>query len=134
MSEILQEIQAGYAQRAQQAADLITTINFKAASAERTKNTKLVEKQYVGVKLSEAEARQQLAQLGWPAGVIDNKIAAWNIERDIAVTTLTVAQIAAALKAGAILASVATPLLADLGENAAAIQTIIATSGANPAT
>lgn len=119
---------------AQQADQLITAAEFKATSAVRTKNTKLVEKQYVAVKTSEATARQQLAELGWPANVIDNYIAAWNIERDIAVTTLTVAQLAAALKAGAILASVATPLLADLGENAAAIQTIIATSGADPNT
>jgi hypothetical protein len=124
----------GLGYTAQQAADHITTTNFKAASAERTRNTRLIEKQFVAVKINEAQARADLASLGWPAGVIDNKIAAWNIERNIAVTTLTVAQIAAALKSGALLASVATPLLQDLGENAAAIQTIIATSGANPAT
>lgn len=124
----------GLGYTAQQAADLITTTDFKASSAERTRNTKLIEKQYVALKISEAQARTDLAQLGWPAGVIDNKINAWNIERQIAVTTLTVAQIAAALKAGALLASQATPLLQDLGEDANAIAAIIATAGANPAT
>lgn len=119
---------------AEQAAEEIKLAEFGATKAARTKNTKLIEKQYVAVKSSEATARQQLAELGWPANVIDNYIAAWNIERDIQVTTLTVAQIAAALKAGALLASQATPLLQDLGEDANAIATIIATAGANPAT
>lgn len=119
---------------ADQAEREITLAEFNAAKTVRTKNTKLAEKQYVAVKTSEAQARQQLAQLGWPQNVIDNYIAAWNIERDIQVTTLTVAQIAAALKAGSLLASVARPLLADLGEDPAAIETIIATAGADPAT
>lgn len=124
----------GLGYTAEQAANEITLAEFNATKTVRTKNTKLVEKQYVGAKSSEATARQQLAELGWPANVIDNYIAAWNIERDIQVTTLTVAQIAAALKAGALLASQATPLLQDLGEDAQAIAAIIATSGANPAT
>lgn len=119
---------------AQQADALRVAAELKATSAVRTKNTKLVEKQYVAVKIDEANARQQLAGLAWPANVIDNYIAAWNIERAIQVTTLTVAQVAAALKAGALLASQARPLLADLGEDPAAIETIIATAGANPAT
>lgn len=117
----------------EQAANEIALAEFNATKTVRTKNTKLAEKQYVAVKTSEAQARQQLAELGWPANVIDNYIAAWNIERGIQVTTLTVSQIAAALKAGALLASVARPLLADLGEDAQAIETIIATAGANPA-
>lgn len=119
---------------AQQAADEIALANFNAAKTERTANTKLIQKQYVALKISEATARADLAQLGWPAGAIDAKINAWNIERNIAVTTLTVAQIAAALKAGALLASQAAPLLQDLGEDAQAIQTIIATAGADPNT
>lgn len=119
---------------AQQAEDEIRLAELSASKADRTKNTKLVEKQYVAVKSSEAQARQQLAEIGWVQAVIDDKIAAWNIERNIQVTTLTVPQIAAALKAGALLASVARPLLADLGEDPAAIETIIATAGANPAT
>lgn len=123
----------GLGYTAQQAADLIETTNFKAASTERTRNTKLIEKQYVALKISEAQARTDLAQLGWPAGVIDNKINAWNIERQIAVTTLTVAQIEKALKAGALTPADATPLLEDLGENAAAIATIIATNAPTPA-
>lgn len=118
----------GLGYSAQQAADMITNANFKAASAERTRNTRLTEKQFVGTKLSDAQARQNLAELGWPQGVIDNKIAAWNIERDIALTTLTVAQIEKALKAGALTPDQATPLLADLGEDAAAIATIIASN------
>lgn len=122
----------GLGYTAQQAADLIETTNFKAASTERTRNTKLIEKQYVGLKVSDAQARTDLAQLGWPAGVIDNKINAWNIERQIAVTTLTVAQIEKALKAGALSPADATPLLEDLGENAAAIATIIATNAPTP--
>jgi len=119
----------------EQAANEIALAEFNATKTARTKNTKLAEKQYVAVKTSEAQARQQLAELGWPANVIDNYIAAWNIERGVSrVTTLTVAQIAAALKKGVLLASVARPLLADLGEDANAIETIIATAGADPST
>jgi hypothetical protein len=118
---------------AQQAADLITTTEFKAASAERNRATRALEKRYVAVQISDTTAQTQLALLGWPQGVIDAKLAAWLGERDEVLTTLTVAQIEKALKAGALLASQATPLLQDLGESAAAIQTIIATSGANPA-
>lgn len=106
----------------------IALAEFGASKAERTRNTKLIEKQYVGAKLSEAQARADLASLGWPAKVMDDKIAAWNIERNIALTTLTVAQIEKALKAGAVDATTATPLLQDLGEDAAAIQTIIASN------
>lgn len=119
---------------ADQAEHEIALAEFNASKAARTRNTKLAEKQFVAVKTSEAQARTQLAGIGWPANVIDNYIAAWNIERGIQVTTLTVAQIAAALKKGVLLASVARPLLADLGEDAQAIETIIATSGADPAT
>jgi hypothetical protein len=119
---------------AEQAAEEIKLAEFGATKAVRTKNTKLIEKQYVGTKLSEAQARSDLAALGWPANVIDNYIAGWNIERNIALTTLSLAQITAALKAGTILASEATPLLEDLGESPAAIATIFQTYGTNPAT
>lgn len=106
----------------------IALAEFGASKTERTRNTKLIEKQFVGAKLSEAQARADLAALGWPAKVQDDKIAAWNIERSIALTTLTVAQIEKALKAGVLTADQATPLLQDLGEDAAAIQTIIASN------
>jgi hypothetical protein len=117
-----------------QANDLVVTAEFKASSAERNRATRLLEKRFVAAQISEATARGDLAILGWPSGVIDSKIAAWTGERDYQLTTLTVAQIEKALKAGTLLASQATPLLQDLGEDAAAIAQIIATSGANPAT
>jgi len=119
---------------AQQAADEIALANFNAAKTARTKATKNLEKRFVGVQLSETAARAGLAGIGWPAGAIDQFISAWDVERADTLTTLTVGEIEKALKAGALLASQATPLLQDLGEDAAAIATIIATSGANPAT
>lgn len=119
---------------AEQADAEITLAEFNASKAERTRNTKLIEKQYVAVKLSDAQAQADLASLGWPANVVADKLAAWTIERNIQATTLTVAQVAAALKKGVLLASQARPLLADLGEDAAAIETIILTAGADPNT
>lgn len=117
-----------------QAGDLIATAEFKAASAERTRATRLLEKRFVAAQISQPTAEAELLILGWPQGVVDGKIAAWIGQRDYQLTTLTVSQIEKALSNLAILASQARPLLADLGEDAAAIETIIATSGANPAT
>lgn len=119
---------------AQQAADEIALANFNAAKSSRTKATKNLEKRYIGATLSEADARSQLAGIGWPEGAIDQFIASWNIERADTLTTLTLAQIQTALKNAAIPASVARPLLEDLGESADAIATIFATYGTDPNT
>jgi hypothetical protein len=113
----------GYTQ--QQANDLIITTEFKAASAERNRATRSLEKRYVAFQVIDTDAQAQLAALGWPQGVIAAKLAAWNGERAEQLTSLTVAQIEKALKAGALTAAQAAPLLADLGEDAAAIATII---------
>lgn len=118
----------GLGYTAQQAADLIVTTEFKAASAERNRATRSLEKRYVAAQISDATAQTQLALLGWPQGVIDAKLAAWLGERDEQLTSLTVAQIEKALKAGALTAATATPLLQDLGEDAAAIAAIIASN------
>lgn len=119
---------------AQQAADEIALAEFTASKAARTKATNAIGKRVVALQLSAADATTALEQMGWPAGAVTNFVNAWTEERNAQLTTLTVAQIAAALKAGALLASQATPLLQDLGEDANAIATIIATAGANPAT
>jgi hypothetical protein len=119
---------------AQQAADEIALAEFNASKAARTKATNAIGKRVIALQLSPADATTALEQMGWPAGAVEKFIAAWNEERLATLTTLTVSQIAAALKAGALLASQATPLLQDLGEDAQAIAAIIATSGANPAT
>lgn len=119
---------------AQQAADEIALAEFTASKAARTKATNAIGKRVVALQLSPADATTALEQMGWPAGAVTNFVNAWTEERNAQLTTLTVAQIAAALKAGALLASQATPLLQDLGEDANAIATIIATAGANPAT
>ena len=119
---------------AQQAADEIALAEFNASKAARTKATNAVGKRFIAAQLSPADATTALEGMGWPAGAVEKWLAAWTEERNAQLTTLTVAQIAAALKAGALLASQATPLLQDLGEDAQAIAAIIATSGANPAT
>lgn len=124
----------GLGYTAQQAADEIALANFNAAKSSRTKATKNLEKRYIGATLSEADARSQLAGIGWPEGAIDQFIASWNIERADTLTTLTLAQIQTALKNAAIPASVARPLLEDLGESDAAIATIFATYGTDPNT
>lgn len=118
----------GLGYTAQQAADLIVTTEFKAASAERNRATRSLEKRYVAAQISDTTAQTQLALLGWPQGVIDAKLAAWLGERDEQLTSLTVAQIEKALKAGALTAAQASPLLADLGEDAAAIAAILASN------
>ena len=124
----------GLGYTAQQAADEIALAEFNAAKTARTKATNAVGKRYIAAQISEAAATTALEGMGWPAGAVTNFITAWTEERNAQLTTLTVAQVAAALKAGALLASQATPLLQDLGEDAQAITAIIATSGANPAT
>ena len=115
-------------------ADEIALAEFNASKAARTKATNAVGKRFIAAQLSPADATTALEGMGWPAGAVEKWLAAWTEERNAQLTTLTVAQIAAALKAGALLASQATPLLQDLGEDAQAIAAIIATSGANPAT
>lgn len=119
---------------AEQAANEIALAEFTASKAARTKATNAIGKRVVALQLSPADATTALEQMGWPAGAVTNFVNAWTEERNAQLTTLTVAQVAAALKAGALLASQATPLLQDLGEDANAIATIIATAGANPAT
>lgn len=119
---------------ADQAAAEIALAEFNAAKSARTKATNSLEKRYVAAKLTEADARTQLANIGYPAGAIDAFIAAWNVELADTLTTLTVAQIQTALKNNTILASVARPLLEDLGESDAAITTIFATYGTDPNT
>lgn len=111
-----------------QAQDLIVTTEFKAASAERTRATRSLEKRYVAAQISDLTAQTQLALLGWPQGVIDAKLAAWLGERDEQLTSLTVPQIAKGLSSGALTAATATPLLQELGEDANAIATIIASN------
>lgn len=114
---------------ADQAAHEIALAEFNSAKAERTRATRALEKRFVGASLSTANARAGLAQLGLPAAAIDQKLNAWTIERADALTTLTVGQIEKAIKAGVLDAATATPLLQELGEDAAAIQTILATYG-----
>lgn len=119
---------------ADEAQDEINLANFNAAKASRTKATKNLEKRYIAVQLSEADARSGLDTIGWPPGATDAFLASWNIERATTLTTLTVAQILTALKNNAILASVARPLLQELGESDAAIALIFQTYGTDPAT
>lgn len=118
----------GLGYSAQQAADEIALAEFNASKAARTRAIRSIEKRYIAVAVSEAEARAALARLGLPVGAIDKQVAAWNEERADALTTLTVAQITKGLSSGALTAAQATPLLQALGEDAAAIQTIIASN------
>lgn len=124
----------GLGYTAQQAADEIALANFNVAKSARTKATKNLEKRYIGATLSQADAQAGLAGISYPQGAIDAFLASWNVERADTLTTLSLAQITAALKAGTILASEATPLLEDLGESPAAIATIFATYGTDPNT
>lgn len=119
---------------ADQAASEIALAEFNAAKSARTKATNSLEKRFVGATLTEAAARQNLATIGWPPGAIDQFIAAWQVELQETLTTLSVAQIQTALKNATILASQARPLLEDLGESDAAIATILATYGTDPNT
>lgn len=118
----------GLGYSAQQAADEINLAEFNAAKADRTRAIKALAKRYVGAQLSDADARTALARLGLPTGAIDKYLAAWVEERTDTLTTLSVAQIEKALKAGVLNAATATPLLEGLGESDAAIQTIIASN------
>lgn len=118
----------GLGYTAQQAADEIALAEFNAAKADRTRAIKALSKRYVGAQLSDADARAGLARLGLPAGAIDKYLAAWVEERQDTLTTLSVSQIEKALKAGVLTAATATPLLEALGEDAAAIATIIASN------
>lgn len=113
---------------AAQANDEITLAEFNAAKAERTRAARALEKRFVAAQLPESEARNALAQLGFPEAAVSQKIIAWLQERAATLTTLSVGQIEKALKAGALTAAQATPLLQQLGEDAQAIQTILASN------
>lgn len=113
---------------AQQAADEIALAEFKQAASARTRAIRALEKRFVAVQLSDADARTALGQLGLPAGAIEQHIVAWVEERLDTLTTLTVAQVQKAYKKGVLSAAVATTLLQELGEDAQAIQAILASA------
>lgn len=113
---------------AQEAAAEIALAEYNQAKAARTRSIRSIEKRFVAVQLSDADARTALGQLGLPAGAIEQNIIAWVEERLDTLTTLTVAQVQKAVKKGVLSAAQATPLLQELGEDAQAIQVILATA------
>lgn len=119
---------------ADQAANEIALAEFGVAKSARTKATNALEKRFVALQINQADATTALQGIGLPQGAIDQLLNAWNIERGAILTTLTLAQVQTALKNNAIPASVARPLLQDLGESDEAIATIFATYGTDPNT
>lgn len=110
---------------AQQAADEIALAEFNASKAVRTKATTAIGKRFIALQLSEAEARADMAALGWPTGAVDKFVAGWNAERDDEGTTLTQKQVLTAFKKGTLTAADALARLTVLGSSAADAQLLL---------
>lgn len=118
-------ILTGMGYTATQAADEIALAEFTATKAVRTKATTAIGKRFIALQLTEAEARTELAGLGWPQGAVDKYIAGWNAERDAEGTTLTQAQVVKAYKKGTLLQADALARLEVLGVAAADAQILL---------
>lgn len=103
---------------ATQADDEINLAEFNASKAVRTKATTAIGKRYIALQLTEAQARADMAVLGWPAGAIDKYVAGWNADRDDEGTTLTKAQVVKAAKLGTLSQADAATRLEELGVSA----------------
>jgi hypothetical protein len=96
------------------------------AKSYRDAGVKLVNKQYLLHKLTEAEVRVKLAAFGLSPEAIDHLLPIWTLEQSAAVHELTAAQVKAAYKKALLTDAQATTELEDRGYSAADAATYLA--------
>ena len=115
----------GLGYTAEQASTEAELADYKSAKKYVTKAIDLVAKQYIGSGITQAQAEAKLAALNIPATAQARYLAAWELERELNLTTLTKAQIVKAHKLGTIDPSTALELLEDSGIAPADAQTLL---------